>query len=87
MTKEEYEKQQSVIRRVFDPDTGRHRCVLMAASRRVYSYCDYGHVPPAEHTSDVNAVHYVVQVGQRRWGDRGRDSEQRQAESYQQGLK
>ena len=25
MTKEEYEKQQSVIRRVFDPDTGRHR--------------------------------------------------------------
>ena len=25
MTKEEYEKQQSVVRRVFDPDTGRHR--------------------------------------------------------------
>ena len=25
MTKEEYERQQSVIRRVFDPDTGRHR--------------------------------------------------------------
>ena len=28
MTKEEYEKQQSVIRRVFDPDTGRHRYIL-----------------------------------------------------------
>ena len=27
MTREEYEKQQSVIRRVFDPDTGRHRYV------------------------------------------------------------
>lgn len=27
MTKEEYEKQQSVVRRVFDPDTGRHRSV------------------------------------------------------------
>ena len=27
MTREEYEKQQSVVRRVFDPDTGRHRCV------------------------------------------------------------
>lgn len=25
MTKEEYEKQQSVMRRVFDPDTGRYR--------------------------------------------------------------
>lgn len=25
MTKEEYERQQSVLRRVFDPDTGRHR--------------------------------------------------------------
>ncbi len=25
MTREEYEKQQSVVRRVFDPDTGRHR--------------------------------------------------------------
>lgn len=27
MTKEEYEKQQSVVRRVFDPDTGRNRLV------------------------------------------------------------
>ena len=27
MTKEEYERQQSVVRRVFDPDTGRHRLV------------------------------------------------------------
>lgn len=25
MTKEEYERQQSVVRRVYDPDTGRHR--------------------------------------------------------------
>ena len=25
MTKEEWEKQQSVVRRVYDPDTGRHR--------------------------------------------------------------
>ena len=29
MTKEEYEKQQSVIRRVLDPETGRHRYGLM----------------------------------------------------------
>ena len=28
MTREEYEKQQSVVRRVFDPDTGRHRLTL-----------------------------------------------------------
>ena len=27
MTKEEYERQQSVVRRVYDPDTGRHRLV------------------------------------------------------------
>ena len=27
MTKEEWEKQQSVIRKVYDPDTGRHRLV------------------------------------------------------------
>ncbi|CAH1232295.1 ARL6IP4 [Branchiostoma lanceolatum] len=27
MTKEEWEKQQSVVRRVFDPDTGRNRLV------------------------------------------------------------
>ena len=26
MTKEEWEKQQSIVRRVYDPDTGRHRC-------------------------------------------------------------
>ena len=25
MTKEEYERQQSIVRRVYDPDTGRHR--------------------------------------------------------------
>jgi len=25
MTKEEYEKQQAQVRRVYDPDTGRHR--------------------------------------------------------------
>lgn len=28
MTKEEYEKQQSIIRRVYDPDTGRNRFVI-----------------------------------------------------------
>ena len=27
MTKEEWEKQQSVVRKVFDPDTGRHRYI------------------------------------------------------------
>ena len=27
MTKEEWEKLQSVVRRVYDPDTGRHRCI------------------------------------------------------------
>ena len=27
MTKEEWEKRQSVVRRVFDPDTGRHRLI------------------------------------------------------------
>ena len=27
MTKEEYERQQSVVRRVYDPDTGRHRLI------------------------------------------------------------
>eukprot|EP00058_Branchiostoma_floridae_P020252 XP_002605742.1 hypothetical protein BRAFLDRAFT_218534 [Branchiostoma floridae] len=27
MTKEEWDKQQSVVRRVFDPDTGRNRLV------------------------------------------------------------
>ncbi len=27
MTKEEWEKQQNVIRKVYDPDTGRHRLV------------------------------------------------------------
>ena len=27
MTKEQFEKQQSVVRRVYDPDTGRHRLV------------------------------------------------------------
>lgn len=27
MTKEEYEKQQAQVRRVYDPDTGRHRLV------------------------------------------------------------
>ena len=35
MTREEWEKQQSVVRRVYDPDTGRHR----SASRLIrFSY-------------------------------------------------
>ena len=30
MTKEEWEKQQSVLRRVYDPDTGRTRFVILS---------------------------------------------------------
>lgn len=29
ITKQEYEKQQSHVRRVFDPDTGRHRYIAL----------------------------------------------------------
>ena len=35
MTKEEWEKQQSVVRKVFDPDTGRHRYIHR------YNMCEY----------------------------------------------
>ena len=35
MTKEEYERQQSKVRRVFDPETGRNR-YCMPSEMRVY---------------------------------------------------
>ena len=39
MTREEYEKQQSVVRRVFDPDTGRHRLASLVPSPSHTEFC------------------------------------------------
>lgn len=38
MTKEEWEKQQSIVRRVYDPDTGRHRCFSYASMQCIQHF-------------------------------------------------